>query len=69
MQAGVWPGVCSAARVDGPQGEAFAVVEEMVELAAVALELRAGIEDLAEHVLDHGDARADGQLPPSCSLT
>ena len=44
-----------------PSVNRVAVGEQAVELAAVALELGAGVEDLAEHVLDHGDAR--GRCP------
>ena len=45
-----------------PMRECVAVVEQPVELAAVALELGAGIEDLAEHVLHDGDVLADAEL-------
>ena len=39
-------------RADLAQPEPVAVVEQDVELAAVALEFAAGVEDLAEDVLD-----------------
>ena len=44
------------------QGQRVAVVEEAVELRAVAGELRAGVEDLAEHLLHPHDLAADGEL-------
>ena len=68
MQAGVWPGRMHRGGRDRPELEP-PVREQMVELAAVALELGAGIEDLAEHVLDHSDALADASLPPTFALT
>jgi hypothetical protein len=39
-----------------------AILEQRVELAAVALELGAFVEDLAEGVLHHGDVAADADL-------
>ena len=60
MQAGVCPGVCSACAAMSP-AEPVAIGEQPVELAAVALELRAGVEDLAEHFLHDGDVAADRQ--------
>lgn len=55
-----------AGGVDGPgldvaDPERLAVVEQVVELAAVGGELRLGVEQLAEGVLHHGDVVADGQ--------
>ena len=52
MQAGVWPGVCMAKAVMRADLVAVAILEQPVELAAVALELGAFVEDLAECVLD-----------------
>ena len=54
-------------RVNGSAGhlanaDLVAFPEQGVELAAVALELRARIEDLAEHVLHDRDIGADGDL-------
>jgi hypothetical protein len=49
-------------RRDLAQPEGVAVPEQHVELAAVALELGAGVEDLAEYVLDRGDLGADREL-------
>jgi hypothetical protein len=62
MQAGVWPGVymakaCIAANIVG-----VAVLEEGVELRAIALELGAFVEDLAEGVLHDHDLVADADL-------
>jgi hypothetical protein len=61
MQAGVWPGVCIAG---GHLADlvGVAIVEQPVELAAVALELGAFVEDLAEGVLHDGDVLADADL-------
>jgi hypothetical protein len=62
MQAGVWPGVymakaCIAADIVG-----VAVLEQGVELRAVALELGAFVEDLAEGVLHDHDLVTDADL-------
>ena len=43
-------------------------LEECVELAAVALELGALVEDLAEGLLPHGDPGADADLPAELLL-
>ena len=42
--------------------ERIAFAEQAVELAAVALELRPLVEDLAERVLHHGDLLANADL-------
>jgi len=41
---------------------AVAVMEQVIELAAVAGEVGAGVEHLAEGVLDGADVVADGEL-------
>jgi hypothetical protein len=48
-------------RVEFADREALAVNEQMVELAAVALEFGPGIEDLAEDVLNDTDVLADAE--------
>ena len=62
MQAGVWPGVWIARHVHLADRVGVAVVEQPVELRAVALELGALVEDLAEGVLHDGDVAADAEL-------
>lgn len=47
---------------------AVAILEQAVELAAVALELGAFVEDLAEGVLDDGDVLADADLAAELAL-
>ncbi len=49
-------------RLEVADGEGVALLEEAVELAAVAGELGAGVEGLAEDVLHHGDVGADAGL-------
>ena len=56
------------ARRDRAQHEVVAVLEQPVELTAVALEIRAGVEDLAEHVLHDGDVPADGEQAADLAL-
>jgi hypothetical protein len=48
-------------RVEFADPEALAVSEQPVELASIALEFGASIEDLAEYVLDDADALADAE--------
>ena len=62
MQAGVWPGVCDdkGARCL-PICVGIAILKQRIELAAVALELGALVENLAENVLnlDHPGTDAE----------
>lgn len=58
MHAGVWPG-CAGAGLEVADGEAAVVFEQHVELAAVAGKTLAFVEQLAEHLLHHGDLVAD----------
>ncbi len=58
----MWPGVCSTSPRSLADVKAVAFLEQLVELAAVALELGALVEDLAEGVLHHGDLVADADL-------
>ena len=51
-----------------PEREFLLVPEELVELAAVALELGPGIDHLAEGLLDDGDALADRELAADLRL-
>ena len=68
MQAGVWPGVCIAKAVMPADLVGVAVLEQPVELAAVALELGAFVEHLAEGVLHDGDVLADADLAAELAL-
>jgi hypothetical protein len=62
MQAGVWPGVYMAKACMRADLVGVAVLEQGVELRAVALELGAFVEDLAEGVLHDHDLVADADL-------
>jgi hypothetical protein len=55
-------------RVEVADREALAIAEQMVELAAVALELGPRIEDLAEDVLNNTDVLPMPSAPPSLFL-
>ncbi|MNE70426.1 hypothetical protein D3C80_1662170 [compost metagenome] len=55
-------------RLQPADGEAVSVVEQLVELAAVAAELGPFIEDFAEGVLDLDDVAADGQATAQALL-
>jgi hypothetical protein len=46
-------------RVEVANLEVFAIEEQMVEVAAVALELRPGIKDLAENILHNQHVLTD----------
>ena len=48
-------------RIESADREALAIDKQMVELAAVALELGPGIEDLSEDVLDDINFLADAE--------
>ncbi len=60
-------GCVHRAGLDRADLEGVAILEQVVELAAVALEFGAGIEDLAEGVLDDGDLVADAE--PAAELS
>ena len=62
MQAGVWPGVWMARACNAPMAKYFAVGEQVIELAAIVRESRAGVEQLAEHVLHARHLLADRNL-------
>jgi hypothetical protein len=66
MQAGVWPGVYIA-KAACHRSVGVAILEQRIELRAVALELGAFVEDLAEGVLHHHDLAPMPILPPSFS--
>ena len=68
MQAGVWPGVCIAKARHRADHVGVAVLEQTVELAAVALEFGAFVEDLAEGLLHDGDLLADAELAAELAL-
>ena len=53
---------------NGPEREFIAVAEQAVELRSVAREFGAFVENLAEHVLDDGDGRANGEFPAELFL-
>src|SRR4029453_17889145 len=53
---------------DRAELERVAILEEAIELAAVALELGAGIEDLSEGVLNEGNLLADAKPSPELLL-
>ena len=62
MQAGVWPGVCIAKALRPANRVGVAILEQAVELAAIALKLGALVEDFAEHLLHFADVLADADL-------
>lgn len=55
-------------RIEIADLEAVAVQEKLVELAAVFLKLRAGVEDLTEDLLNANDLAADRKLAAEFSL-
>ena len=68
VQAGVWPGVCRTKAGHAADLVGVAILEQPVELAAVALELGALVEHLAEGVLHDGDVLADADLAAELAL-
>ena len=68
MQAGVWPGRVHGEGRHAADRVGVAVLEQPVELAAVALELGAFVEDLAEGLLHDGDVLADADLAAELAL-
>ena len=68
MQAGVCPGVMHGEGRHAADRVGIAVLEQPVELAAVALELGAFVEDLAEHLLHDRDVLADAELAAELAL-